>query len=225
MGSRSAKRQEEGRKDRPCVIALAVEHLQDGETLVTVLPVTIGRRKMRRPAVEIPRAVKQQLGLDDDRSWVVVSEGDQFSSAGIRLRKVPEQRSIRLWIFAAAIFPGCFWQRFGLAQGAQSCADAKVTDGSTILRCHVRLLRSSRCAGPKIGEGSAHCHSDAYCVATTPSYATSPLRMPMSRARAFMPARIRRDFRIVIGQIAADQRGDQLGSLRRNSLRPTPVRA
>lgn len=32
--------QEEGRKDRPCVIALAVERQQDGETLVTVLPVT-----------------------------------------------------------------------------------------------------------------------------------------------------------------------------------------
>ena len=32
--------QEEGRKDRPCVITLAVERQQDGETLVTVLPVT-----------------------------------------------------------------------------------------------------------------------------------------------------------------------------------------
>jgi hypothetical protein len=28
--------QEEGRKDRPCVITLAVERQQDGETLVTV---------------------------------------------------------------------------------------------------------------------------------------------------------------------------------------------
>jgi len=44
--------QEEGRKDRPCVIALAVERQQDGETLVTVL-----------------RAVKKHLGLDDERSW------------------------------------------------------------------------------------------------------------------------------------------------------------
>ena len=39
--------QEEGRKDRPCVIALAVERQPDGETLVTVLPVT------HRPARDI----------------------------------------------------------------------------------------------------------------------------------------------------------------------------
>ncbi len=32
--------QEEGRKDRPCVIALAIERQRDGQTLVTVLPVT-----------------------------------------------------------------------------------------------------------------------------------------------------------------------------------------
>ena len=31
--------QEEGLKDRPCVIALAVERQLDGETIVTVLPV------------------------------------------------------------------------------------------------------------------------------------------------------------------------------------------
>ena len=40
--------QEEGRKDRPCVIALAVERQQDGETLVTVLPVTHRPPKTRR---------------------------------------------------------------------------------------------------------------------------------------------------------------------------------
>src|ERR1700730_9111461 len=85
--------QEEGRKDRPCVIALAVERQQDGETLMTVLPVTVLPVTHRAPqdaaaAVEIPRAVKQHLGLDDDRSWVIVSEGDQFVWPGYDLRKV-----------------------------------------------------------------------------------------------------------------------------------------
>jgi hypothetical protein len=80
--------QEEGRKDRPCVIALAVERQQDGETLVTVLPVTHTPPEHAAAAVEIPRAVKQQLGLDEDRSWVVVSEGDQFVWPGYDLRKV-----------------------------------------------------------------------------------------------------------------------------------------
>ena len=60
--------QEEGRKDRPCVIMLAVQREPDGETLVTVLPVTHRPPEDSRAAVEIPRAVKRHLGLDDDRS-------------------------------------------------------------------------------------------------------------------------------------------------------------
>jgi hypothetical protein len=47
--------QDEGRKDRPRVIALAVERQPDGETLVTVLPVTYRppttpRRQLKSPA-------------------------------------------------------------------------------------------------------------------------------------------------------------------------------
>jgi hypothetical protein len=83
--------QDEGQKDRPCVIALAVERRQDGETLVTVLPVTHRRPTDPAAAVEIPGAVKRHLGLDDDRSWVVVSEGDQFVWPGYDLRKVPRR--------------------------------------------------------------------------------------------------------------------------------------
>jgi hypothetical protein len=80
--------QEEGRKDRPCVIALAVERQQSGETLVTVLPVTHRAPDDAAAAVEIPHAVKKHLGLDDARSWVIVSEGDQFVWPGYDLRKV-----------------------------------------------------------------------------------------------------------------------------------------
>jgi hypothetical protein len=80
--------QEEGRKDRPCVIALAVERQQDGETLVTVLPVTHRPPEDAAAAIEIPRTVKKHLGLDGERSWVVVSEGDQFVWPGYDLRKV-----------------------------------------------------------------------------------------------------------------------------------------
>ena len=79
--------QEEGRKDRPCVIALAVQRQQDGKTWVTVLPVTHSPPRDAAAAVEIPRAIKRHLGLDDARSWVVVSEGDQFVWPGYDLRK------------------------------------------------------------------------------------------------------------------------------------------
>jgi len=78
---------EEGRKDRPCVIALSVQRRQDGETWVTVLPVTHSAPRDAAAGVEIPHAVKRRLGLDDARSWVVVSEGDQFVWPGYDLRK------------------------------------------------------------------------------------------------------------------------------------------
>ena len=80
---------EEGRKDRPCVIALAVERRADGETLVTVLSVTHRPPADATAALEIPVAVKRHLGLDDARSWVIVSEGDQFVWPEYDLRKVP----------------------------------------------------------------------------------------------------------------------------------------
>jgi hypothetical protein len=59
-------------------IALAVERRQDGETLATVLPAPHRRPEDAAAAVEIPRAVKQHLGLDDERSRIAASESDQF---------------------------------------------------------------------------------------------------------------------------------------------------
>ena len=37
----------------------------------------------------IPAAIKRHLGLDDDRSWVVVAEGNEFLWPGYDLRKIP----------------------------------------------------------------------------------------------------------------------------------------
>lgn len=81
--------QDEGRKDRPCVITLAVQRRTDDETLVTVLPVTHRPPDKADAAVEIPHVVKRRLGLDGARSWVIVSEGDQFVWPGYDLRKTP----------------------------------------------------------------------------------------------------------------------------------------
>jgi hypothetical protein len=40
-------------------------------------------------AVEIPLLVKRHLELDDDRSWIVVEEGNEFLWPGYDLRKIP----------------------------------------------------------------------------------------------------------------------------------------
>ncbi len=79
---------EEGRKDRPSVIVLAVERT-DGSTVVTVLPITHSAPVEPGAAVEIPAPVKKHLGLDDAPSWVVVSEGNEFDWPGYDLRKIP----------------------------------------------------------------------------------------------------------------------------------------
>ena len=78
---------EEGRKDRPCVIVLAVQRQGDGKTMVTILPITHRPPPDAGAAVQIPENVKRHLGLDDAPSWVIVSEGDQFVWPGYDLRK------------------------------------------------------------------------------------------------------------------------------------------
>jgi len=56
--------------------------------LGAVLPVKHSAPRDAAAGVEIPHAVKRLLGLDDARSWVVVSEGDQFVWPGYDLRKM-----------------------------------------------------------------------------------------------------------------------------------------
>ena len=80
---------EEGQKDRPSVIVLAVEREADGAVVVTVLPVTHRPPRDLASAVEIPLPVKRHLDLDDDPSWVVVSEGNEFLWPGYDLRRRP----------------------------------------------------------------------------------------------------------------------------------------
>ncbi len=82
---------EEGVKDRPCVILLAVEE-QAGATVVTVAPITHTWPASADAAVEIPATTKQRLGLDQSRSWVVVSEGNRFVWPGPDLRPIAAGR-------------------------------------------------------------------------------------------------------------------------------------
>ncbi len=80
--------QDEGLKDRPSVIVLSVERQEDGAVHVTVLPVTHSAPTKPGAAVEIPLPIKRHLGLDDQRSWVVVTEGNVFLWPGYDLRKI-----------------------------------------------------------------------------------------------------------------------------------------
>jgi hypothetical protein len=69
---------EDGRKVRPCVVVLSVEE-KDGTTKVTVAPITHrSPDKAKSTALEIPQMVKNYLKLDDERSWIIVDEVNQF---------------------------------------------------------------------------------------------------------------------------------------------------
>ena len=61
----------------------------DGEAQVLVLPVTHTPPYNAADAVEIPLATKQRLGLDGERSWIVLTEVNEFIWPGPDIRPVP----------------------------------------------------------------------------------------------------------------------------------------
>ena len=79
---------EEGVKDRPCGIVLNIT-AGDLGTRITVLPITHTPPTQPAHALEIPAIVKQRLGLDFDRSWIVLTEGNEFTWPGPDLRPQP----------------------------------------------------------------------------------------------------------------------------------------
>ena len=85
---------EEACKARPCVIVSATQ--REGEGLVVIVaPMTHSRPGGRVPAVEIPGATKERLGLDSDRSWVITEEVNWFIWPGVDLRPVSRQDPAR----------------------------------------------------------------------------------------------------------------------------------
>ena len=83
--SEHTRGQEEGGKDRPCAIVLATTN-ETGDQVVTVLPISHTPPSNPLLAVEIPAAVKRRLKLDDERSWVVLTEANRFTWPGPDLR-------------------------------------------------------------------------------------------------------------------------------------------
>ncbi len=83
--SEARQGREEGVKDRPCAIILVL--LREGEhPIVRVLPVTHSPPADPTDALEIPLPTKQRLGLDSERSWVILSEANDFIWPGPDLR-------------------------------------------------------------------------------------------------------------------------------------------
>ena len=73
------------------MIILAIED-RYGDQIVTVAPITHSAPSQPNAAVEIPLATKQRLGLDDARSWILVTEGNRFVWPGPDIRPVATDR-------------------------------------------------------------------------------------------------------------------------------------
>jgi hypothetical protein len=79
--------EEEGRKNRPCAI-VATRQVAGETVIVTVFPITHTAPENDEDGVELPPVLKKHLGLDDARSWVAVSEVNEFVWPGPDLRPV-----------------------------------------------------------------------------------------------------------------------------------------
>jgi hypothetical protein len=75
--SEHARGQEEDVKDRPCAIVLTTAG--DGGDRAAVHPFPPADPRL---GIELPHATKRRPGLDDARSWVVMTEANRFAWPG-----------------------------------------------------------------------------------------------------------------------------------------------
>jgi hypothetical protein len=81
---------DQGEKKRPSVVVLATK-IKGSQTSVTVAPITHSEPSGAH-AVEVPAKVKQHLGLDGKRSWIICNELNEFVWPGYDLYPVPGGR-------------------------------------------------------------------------------------------------------------------------------------
>lgn len=62
---------------------------EKSEQEILVVPITHTPPHDPQDAVEIPLETKKRLGLDSDRSWIVIAESNEFVWPGPDLRPLP----------------------------------------------------------------------------------------------------------------------------------------
>ncbi len=85
-------------KERPACLVATLDDEADPQ-LVLILPITHSRPSGDTVGIEIPQAVAQYLGLDEVRSWIVISEAnvDFWPNAG--LAPLPGRRGVYAYGF------------------------------------------------------------------------------------------------------------------------------
>lgn len=75
----------EGRKDRPAAV-IAINTKAGPTDLVYVVPITHRPPDRDGQKLKLPQEIKRRLGLDDEASWIDVTEINAFAWAGFDLR-------------------------------------------------------------------------------------------------------------------------------------------
>ena len=113
----AAEGQEEGLKERPVVVLAKI--VEDGFTRLIVAPITHSPPQVGE-GVELPQAVKRHLGLDDERSWVVTTEVNQFIWPGPDIRPAKESDTPLYGAIPAKLFSTVVQQISDNAQAGQT---------------------------------------------------------------------------------------------------------
>ena len=104
--SEQLKGRDEGQKDRPCAIVASIRTGASGETRVLVLAITHTPPTEPGQVVEIPPKTKARLNLDDARSWIILSEWNEFVWPCPDLRRRPggDDSSIAYGVLPPGLF-------------------------------------------------------------------------------------------------------------------------
>ena len=87
----AARGREDGSKQRPAAVVLVIDSPAAAPPRVYVLPITHTQPGKGAAAIEVPPAVARKAGLDAARSWVILSEFNEFVWPGFDLALIPER--------------------------------------------------------------------------------------------------------------------------------------
>jgi hypothetical protein len=102
----AAQGREDGDKERPAAIVMTIDAAGSDATRVYVLPITHAPPAKNTEAMEIPASVCRSASLDAARSWVILSEFNEFAWPGFDLAVVPGRtpRTVAYGFLTAGFF-------------------------------------------------------------------------------------------------------------------------
>jgi hypothetical protein len=111
LWAREAEKGKTTSKTRPACLAFAMDEAK-APNLVVLLPITHSAPTAGDAGIEIPKAVCEHLGLDDSRSWIILSEFniDDWPNAG--LQPVPGKQNTCAYGFIPPVLFDTIRERF-----------------------------------------------------------------------------------------------------------------